>query len=137
MVRSRLVPPVATASDQWSICRWLTLPAGFCRLAREIRRIHPKKWPPIVRGRSIAREHGGGTMAVSIRGVAEPLADQIIRLVQSKTGGQIDGLSVSVTGGDVVISGRARSYYLKQLATHAALDLAGRFTTLTNEIVVG
>jgi hypothetical protein len=79
-------------------------------------------------------------MAVWIRGgLAEPLADQIARLVQSKTGGRIDGLNVSVAGSDVIISGRTTSYYLKQLATHAALDLAldGRFTTLTNEIVVG
>lgn len=76
-------------------------------------------------------------MAVSTRGgLAETLAEQITRLVQSKTGGRIDELSVAVTGADVTISGRTTTYYLKQLATHAALDLAGRFSTLTNDIVV-
>jgi hypothetical protein len=81
--------------------------------------------------------HGGQTMVVSIRGgLAESLAEEITRLVQSRTGGQIVGLNVSVTGADVIISGRASTYYLKQLATHAALDLAGRFASLTNDIVV-
>lgn len=77
-------------------------------------------------------------MAVSIRGgLTESLADQIARLVQSKTGGRIDSLNVAVSADNVIISGRTTTYYLKQLATHAALDLAGRFTTLTNDIVVG
>ena len=77
-------------------------------------------------------------MAVSIRGgLSETLAEEITRLVQSKTGGQILGLHVDVAGADVTISGRTTTYYLKQLATHAALDLAGRFSTLTNDIVVG
>jgi BON domain len=76
-------------------------------------------------------------MVVSIRGsLAESLAEQIARMVQSRTGGRIDGLHVEVTGADVTISGRATTYYLKQLATHAALDLAGSFTSLTNDIVV-
>jgi len=76
-------------------------------------------------------------MVISIRGgLAESLAEEITRLVQSRTGGQIVGLNVSVAGADVIISGRTTTYYLKQLATHAALDLAGRIATLTNDIVV-
>jgi hypothetical protein len=77
-------------------------------------------------------------MPVSIRPVAaESLGDQITRLVQSRTGGRIDGLNVEVVDRDVVISGRTTTYYLKQLATHAALDLAGQFSSLTNDIAVG
>jgi hypothetical protein len=76
-------------------------------------------------------------MAVSTQsGLSPSLAENITRLVQSRTGGRIRGLNVEVVGGDVVISGRAATYYLKQLATHAALDLAGEFATLTNEIAV-
>jgi hypothetical protein len=76
-------------------------------------------------------------MPVSIRsGAAESLEDQIMRLVQSRTGGRIHGLNVAVAGGEVIISGRTTTYYLKQLATHAALDLAGQFTGLTNDIAV-
>ncbi len=77
-------------------------------------------------------------MPVSIRsGTVESLEDQIMRLVQSRTGGRIHGLNVVVSGGEVIISGHTSTYYLKQLATHAALDLAGQFTGLTNNIAVG
>lgn len=77
-------------------------------------------------------------MAVSIRtSASEALGQQIMRLVQSRTGGRIQGLSVEVAGGEVVISGRTTTYYVKQLATHAALDLAGQFATLTNDVAVG
>jgi hypothetical protein len=77
------------------------------------------------------------TMAVSIRsGASETLAEHILRLVQLQTGGRIRDLDVVVSGRDVTISGRTTTYYLKQLATHAALDLAGEFATLTNDIVV-
>jgi BON domain len=68
--------------------------------------------------------------------VAESLGSQITRLVQSKTGGRIQGLNVDVVDGEVIISGRTTTYYLKQLATHAALDLSGQFTVLTNDIAV-
>jgi hypothetical protein len=77
-------------------------------------------------------------MAVSIRpGIGESLGEQITRLVQSRTGGRIRGLNVEVIDRDVVISGRTSTYYVKQLATHAALDLAGQFATLTNDVSVG
>ena len=76
-------------------------------------------------------------MSVSIRsGTVESLEDQIMRLVQSRTGGRIHSLNVVVSRGEVIISGRTSTYYLKQLATHAALDLAGQFTGLTNDIAV-
>lgn len=76
-------------------------------------------------------------MVVSIESApAESLREQITRLVQSRTGGRIHALSVDVIGGEVVISGRTTTYYLKQLATHAALDLAGQFTSLSNHIAV-
>ncbi len=76
-------------------------------------------------------------MAVSIRsGLSESLAEQITRLVQSRTGGRIHGLCVEVIEGEVILSGRTTTYYVKQLATHAALDLAGCFIALTNDIAV-
>jgi hypothetical protein len=76
-------------------------------------------------------------MAVSLRSdLAETLGDQITRLVQSRTGGRIRGLNVEVIDRDVVISGRTSTYHVKQLATHAALDLASQFATLTNDVLV-
>jgi BON domain len=77
-------------------------------------------------------------MGVSLRGtVTESLAEQISLVVQSRTGGRIKALAVDVNNGAVSISGRTTTYYLKQLATHAALDFAGCFRSLKNDITVG
>lgn len=64
-----------------------------------------------------------------------PLADEIERLVRSKTGGMVRGLHVEVLNDHVVLSGRASTYYAKQLATHAAFDF-DRELALTNDIEV-
>ena len=63
------------------------------------------------------------------------LVDRVERLVRQRTSGLIRGLRVEILPGEVVISGRASTYYAKQLATHAALDVCDRFT-LTNDIEV-
>ena len=63
------------------------------------------------------------------------LAELIERHVRSRTAGQIRGLRVEITQGEVVISGRTSTYYNKQLATHAALD-AAEHLVLTNDIEV-
>jgi hypothetical protein len=65
----------------------------------------------------------------------QSLAELIERHVRSRTGGQIRALRVDVAQGEVVISGRAPTYYTKQLATHAARD-AVEHLVLTNEIEV-
>ena len=55
--------------------------------------------------------------------------------VWSKTSGLIRDLRVNVLAGEVVLTGRAATYYAKQLATHAALDACDDLT-LTNDIEV-
>ncbi len=52
---------------------------------------------------------------------SDELASQIERIVRSRAGSQIEQLRVEVEGDTVVLSGVARSYYAKQLATQAAL----------------
>ena len=47
------------------------------------------------------------------------LATQIERIVRSRAGSQIEQLHVEVEGDTIVLSGIARSYYAKQLATQA------------------
>jgi hypothetical protein len=64
------------------------------------------------------------------------LADQIERIVQLRTSGMVRGLHVRILGGEVVLSGRANSYYTKQLATHAALAAITKDARLKNEIDV-
>jgi osmotically-inducible protein OsmY len=53
------------------------------------------------------------------------LAEEIEGVVQRRTGFQIRDLQVEVYPDCIVISGRAPTYYAKQLAQHAAMDVAG------------
>lgn len=73
-------------------------------------------------------------------GAASPMLDrgeQIRQVVDSRTSGRIRGLQVAVVeDSKVVISGRAATYYSKQLATHAALDVAETMV-IQNDVVVG
>jgi hypothetical protein len=69
--------------------------------------------------------------------IAEELAlvSRLERLVHGRTGSRIRDLRVEVLDDEVVLTGRAASYYAKQLATHAALgEIAPR--VLTNAIDV-
>lgn len=63
------------------------------------------------------------------------LADRVERLIRERTSGLIRDLRVEVQSGEVSITGRASTYYAKQLATHAALDACDHLT-LTNDIEV-
>lgn len=63
--------------------------------------------------------------------------EQIRQVVDSRTSGRIRGLQVAVVeDSKVVISGRAATYYSKQLATHAALDVADAMV-IQNDVIVG
>ena len=65
----------------------------------------------------------------------QDLREVIERFVHSRTSGMIRGLRVDVLGEEIVLSGRAPTYYTKQLATHAAFD-AVRDVPLKNDIEV-
>ncbi|MGD9854924.1 MAG: hypothetical protein AB7U20_08225 [Planctomycetaceae bacterium] len=65
----------------------------------------------------------------------EPLSERVERIVQLRTASRIKDLCVNVQGRDVILTGVAPTYYVKQLATHAALDEIER-RTLTNDIDV-
>lgn len=62
--------------------------------------------------------------------------DSIERQVHSRTSGTIRGLRIEVNDQSVVMTGRAPTYYTKQLATHAVLDAASHAVQLTNNIEV-
>ena len=66
----------------------------------------------------------------------QTLAEKIEMAVQVRTGGRIRGLQVRVSDDCIVISGRAATYYTKQLVTHAAME-AGDELLVTNEVEVG
>jgi len=69
--------------------------------------------------------------------VNRSLAELVERVVQTRTSGMIHGLRVDAVGKHVVLSGRASTYYAKQLATHAAMAATDvDDVTLTNDIEV-
>lgn len=63
------------------------------------------------------------------------LVEKIERLVRQRTSGLIRDLKIGSVPGEIILTGRATTYYAKQLATHAALDACDHLT-LTNDIEV-
>jgi hypothetical protein len=52
------------------------------------------------------------------------LADRIERIIRWRTAGRIRDLKVEINRAGVYLSGHCLTYYLKQLAQHAAMELA-------------
>lgn len=76
-------------------------------------------------------------MATSVRSEgAHSITDLVAHAVLSQTGGRIQGLTVEMVDRELILSGRTSTYYVKQLATHAALDYSSHFGTLTNDLEV-
>ncbi len=66
---------------------------------------------------------------------AEILAASIERAVQEETGRSVLDLSVEVGEDGVLLKGHCATYYCKQLAQHAAMEMTG-VNRLTNSIKV-
>jgi hypothetical protein len=56
---------------------------------------------------------------------AEELAASIERAVQQETGRGVDDLLVEVSPQGICLKGRCSTYYTKQLAQHAAMNIPG------------
>lgn len=65
----------------------------------------------------------------------EALIERVERLIRQRTSSLVRDLRVEIGVGEIILTGRASTYYAKQLATHAALDACDRLT-LTNDIEV-
>jgi len=65
----------------------------------------------------------------------QSLEETIERVVRSRTNGMIRNLRIEIVNEEVIISGRTKTYYAKQLATHATLD-AVKSLILINDIEV-
>lgn len=65
----------------------------------------------------------------------DSLSQRVERIVRLRTASRVHNLQVDVQGTDVILRGVAPTYYVKQLATHAALDEIDQ-RTLTNDIDV-
>ena len=73
--------------------------------------------------------------AATTPSAADTLIERVERIVRLRTASRVHNLQVDVQGTDVILTGVAPTYYVKQLATHAALDEIEQ-RTLTNDIDV-
>ncbi|MFN4258319.1 MAG: hypothetical protein ACK4RK_03425 [Gemmataceae bacterium] len=62
--------------------------------------------------------------------------EQLASLIQRRLGGRIRDLRVIVDSEGVRLQGRAATYHVKQLAQHAAMELASQ-PVVANDIEVG
>lgn len=66
----------------------------------------------------------------------QTLAECVERVIQERTCGLIRGLQVEILPHEIILTGRAPTYYAKQLATHAAMNVLDSVRLLTNSIEV-
>ena len=66
---------------------------------------------------------------------AECLTAKIEQIVWHATAAGVKGLGVEICDGDVILTGRCRTYYTKQIAQHAAMEAVAGWNVV-NRIVV-
>mgnify|MGYP007094569225 CR=1 FL=1 len=66
----------------------------------------------------------------------QSFADSIHQAVQEKTHRGIANLQVHLRANKIILAGRCTTYYLKQLAQHAAMTVCGRNFVILNLIEV-
>jgi len=69
-------------------------------------------------------------------GLGMPCGDDIELRIARSARGQIYDLEVENDGRQLVLRGRCRTYYVKQLAQQAALELAAPATRVVNHISI-
>jgi hypothetical protein len=74
-------------------------------------------------------------MNLSLTAVASVTRDHLESQVQQRLGSRIRDLRVLVRPDGLILQGRATTYHAKQLAQHAAMELADR-PILANDIEV-
>jgi len=74
-------------------------------------------------------------MASALEAPSDTVVRQVEKNVRHATGGLVRGLKVQMSDGQIVISGRASTYYTKQLVTHAALSVLDELA-LQNDVSV-
>jgi hypothetical protein len=68
----------------------------------------------------------------------EPIDDHeahLAMLIQDRLGGRVRDLRILLRSAGIILQGRAATYHAKQLAQHAAMEVAGR-PILANDIEV-
>jgi len=76
------------------------------------------------------------TFEIDSMPVSSSLADEVEQHVGRKVFGRVYGLRVEPDEDRLVLRGRCRTYYAKQIAQQAALECLSLSTPLINEIVI-
>ena len=82
--------------------------------------MHPTRIGPEVTPNAEVPQRGGPRRSAAEE--AQLVAGEIFRLVQARTSGQVRGLRVEVRSGEIRLSGKCASFYIKQLAQQAAIE---------------
>lgn len=78
-----------------------------------------------------------GTLAGTVADLSQnEMKARAEHAVRCRTGGRVRNLRIEIHGDDVILSGIAETYYAKQGATHAAMEVLTGLT-VTNDITVG
>jgi osmotically-inducible protein OsmY len=86
-------------------------------------------------GTKLRRTHRGDNFSAKLAAERDRMTASVHRAVWRETAGRVRDLSVIVGPDGVVLSGRCNSYYIKQMAQHAAMTVPGA-APLINEIEV-
>jgi hypothetical protein len=81
-------------------------------------------------------EAGSGTRGLMLPPGEVGLAERIEGHIERRACGRIRDLQVVCSSERIVLMGRSRTYFAKQLAQEAVLDLTDGQAVLANEIVV-
>jgi hypothetical protein len=93
---------------------------------------------PVSRASTVAYVHQTDARSPLGRDEAkDALAARIEARIEGRVRGRIYDLHVICSDDSIILRGRARTYYTKQLAQEAVLDLPDRAFPLINEITVG
>ena len=129
--RNRSEPPTIPPIIGWNFSP-IGQGRGVCGNPSSRSRNHQVRHPALPSARL---RHRGSLCDVPKTG-SRSRASSILSRIQARTHGQVRELRVELADERVVIEGRARTYYAKQLAQHGAMDvLSGQ--TIVNRIVVG
>ncbi len=76
------------------------------------------------------------TLKLSPTSLGSELAGRIEGQIERRASGRVRDLHVACEAGQIILSGRTRTYHAKQLALQAVLDLIDGEASLANQIVV-
>ena len=82
-----------------------------------------------------SKEERNGDSKFTLKGEVLPNTTEVYAAVRERTNGKIDALQIESQGGTIILLGNTSTYYFKQLAQQAAMEIAYS-CSIQNQIVV-